>query len=318
MVVLPALLRLSPAVLGSAYGAQLLGHGRGPGGRLAFMKTNLLGYAQELPSAVLPVFGKVVAALGEGRFWSAFLPAAQILVTLLVVGSVLAGLTVARRRGDAATRRRGRFWAIYLAFYTLALLNFDGYPSGVQLRLLLPLLPILFWYLLRAADAWRGRPALGLLLAALLGAALAHNAWRVARPLRDVVDAGGRGFVDPGAGAAWVLANTEPDDLILAAAPLERHIHFRRPMAATGAADADSLAARVARLDAALVLVGPRAGGLPRRLDPDGAALQAVLRGAPSRYPVAHEEAAEAITFHGVADAAGRCRWTRPESLPVR
>ncbi|MCP4573094.1 MAG: hypothetical protein GY838_12125 [bacterium] len=318
LVALPAVLRLSPAPLGRVYGQQLVDHAGDPGARLAFMKTNLLGYAQELPSAVLPVFGKVVAAWGEGRSWSGFLPAAQIFITLIVVGAVLAGLTVAGRRGDPAARRTGRFWALYLGLYGLALLNFDGYPSGVQLRLLLPVLPILFWYLLCAADAWRSRLVLALLLAALLGTALAHNTWRLARPLRQVTDASGRGFVDPGAGAAWILDHTEPEDVILVQGPLERHIHLRRPTIGPGALDADALAARLAEHGVDLILVGPQVHGRPRRLDEDGAVLQEILRGAPLRYPVIHEEAEEAVTLHGVADGVGRCRWAPATSLPVR
>jgi len=320
MVALPALLGLSSAVLPleRAYGPQLVGHHADLGARLAFMKGHLVGYVEELPVLVVPVFGKALAALGEGKIWGRLLLAARIFTGLAIAGVVLAWLGAAWRRGEPAVSRTARFWALYLAFYGLALLNFDGYPSGVQLRLLLPVLPILLWCLLRAADAWRGRTAWALLLAVLLGTSLAHNAWRIARPLRQVTDTAGRGFVDPGAGAAWTLENTDPTDVVLAQAPLERHIHLRRPVIGMGVLDADSLAARIARHHVALVLVGPHANGRPRGLDGEGQALLDLMRAAPDRYPPVHEEADEAVTIFGVTDAAGRCRWVQPEPLPDR
>lgn len=316
VILLPALLGLSPSVLplGRTYGSQLADHGDA----LAVAKTNLLGYVRELPVLVVPVFGKTVSALGGSRIWGGILAGAQVFTTLAVVGAVLAGLNAARRCGDPVRRRAGSFWAIYLAVYGAVLLSFDGYPSGVQLRLLLPVLPILGWFLLEAADAWRGRAALACVLALLLGASLAHDAWRIARPLGRVTDATGHGFVDPGVGADWVLANTDPQDVILVQAPLERHIHLRRPVVGVGVLDADSLAVRVRRFGVALVLVGPRADGRLRQPDEDGNALQTILRGAPSRYPVVHQEEGKATILYGVADAVGRCRWVRPQPPPVR
>ena len=66
------------------------------------------------------------------------------------------------------------------------------------------------------------------------------------------------------------------------------------------------------------VVVGPRADGRSRRLDEDGAALQAILRGEPTRYRPVHEEAGEDVTIFGVTYAAGRCRWMRPDPPAVR
>lgn len=319
VVVLPALPGASPAVVpvDRAYGDQLLGHSEGPVSRLDFMRRNLVGYFDELPALVVPVFGKAVTGLRDGAAWQRTLVFVRTFVALAVLGLCALGWDLSRRRGAPGVR----FWAFYTAFYGLALLNFSGYPSGVQLRLLIPLLPVVAWYLLLGADARNGRGrslTLAAVLALVLGASLAHNAWRIARPLRQVTDAAGRGFVDPAVGAEWIAAHTAPDDVVAAQAPLERHIHLRRPMIATGTPDSDALAVRLSAHGVALVLVGPHANGLPRRLDEEGAALLAILRARPDRYPPVHRVPGEQVHLFGVADAQGRCRWTARPALPDR
>ena len=62
----------------------------------------------------------------------------------------------AETAGGDEGRGRARLWLLYLGFYGLALVNFDGWPSGVQARLLLPVLPLLYVLLLRGLDAGPG------------------------------------------------------------------------------------------------------------------------------------------------------------------
>jgi hypothetical protein len=253
--------------LGDGYRAQMLAHHAGFAARAAFMGSNLLGYAQELPVLMIPAFGGPLAArLGAAAGWL------QAAVALALLAAIVIGAV--RRHADDPDDTTSPMLLWYAGFTLLALANFAGWPSGVQTRLLLPLLPALWWWALRGVPGAAARAAL--VIVALL-ACLGHNLWRVANPLEEASARAGHGFVDPGDGAGWFAANTAPGDVIMAQEPLARHVRLDRPVIALGELDLERMNARAAQYGARWLLLAPSLEGTPRRLDATGAHWQALL-----------------------------------------
>ena len=284
------------AAVTAAYHDQLLGHSGGPGARLAFVAAQAAGYLRELPVALWPWFGAPLRRWCEARGAGAALEAVQLATGALLLGLAALGWRAMRR--DPRRRDRARLWLLYLALSALALLNFDGWPSGVQARLLLPLLPLLYALLLggalalgrrRAAD--RGRAWLvGVTVLLLLGS-LGHNAWRVARPLHAAGGGDSGAWADPGAGARWLRDRAVPGAVVMATDPLARHIHLRLP--AIGCGDtltAAALQRRAAAYGARWLVAGTPGGGLPGAADRAGAVAAAVAA-APASWAPAWAEA---------------------------
>jgi hypothetical protein len=305
LVMLPAvLLELSAGgeILTSAYRQQILGHSPGVAGRLAFAWSNLTGYVSELPVAILPLFGNPVAGLAGKLGLARAYPAIQGTVGILLAVAVLAGLWKGWRSGSVSRREQARFLGLYLLFYGGALLNFDGYPSGVQTRLLIPLVPVVYLLLLEAAR-WLPRPTEGRVMVLgtvlILAMSLVHNGWRMANPLRSATEASGRGLVDPGQGSAWIRDNTRPDDLILVEDPLERHIHFARPVAGFETVEILEGNRRAERISpgpgATYVFIGPHIHHLPRQLGPRGEEMLARVGMRPERFTPVFRDTAESI-----------------------
>lgn len=280
--------------LGDGYRAQLLAHHAGFAARAAFMGRNLAGYAMELPVLMVPAFGAPLAArLGAAATW---LQAATALALLAVVA-----VGAARRRRDDPDDATSPLLLWYAGFTLLALANFDGWPSGVQTRLLLPLLPALWWWALRGAP---GRGARAALVIVALVACLGHNLWRVARPLEEASARAGHGFVDPGDGAAWFAANTAPGDVVMAQEPLARHVRLDRPVIALGEPDLARMRERAAQYGARWLLLAPALEGGPRRLDATGARWKDLLAGA--GLAPAWEDPALAISVYRLPAAGDR------------
>lgn len=255
------------AAVTAAYRAQLLGHSDGVGDRLGFMAANAAGYLRDLPVALWPGFGAPLRAWCEARGAGAVYAGAQWAAAALLVALIAAGWRALQR--DPRQRGRARLWLLYLLLYGLALVNFAGWPTGVQPRLLLPLLPLLYLLLLGGALGLAGRGGasargrvLAIACAALLLGSLGHNLWRVARPLREA--GGDRAWNDPGAGSAWLRAHTGPHDVVMAPDPLARHVHLRRPVIACGdTLTASALRRRAAAHGAGWLVVGAAAGSPP-------------------------------------------------------
>jgi hypothetical protein len=275
---------------GDGYREQMLAHHAGIDARAAFMAGNLAGYARESAALMIPVFGgPLEARLGPAAGW---LQAATALALIALVA--LGARRRLRERRDASAG----LWLWYAGFTLVALANFQGWPSGVQLRLLLPLLPALWWWALAGAPSGRARKAL-VVVAAL--ACLGHGAWRVARPLEEASAAAGRGFVDPGDGGAWIAANTGPGDVIIAPDPLPRHVRLNRPVIALGEPDLAAMQARAATHGARWLLLAPSLQGPPRRLDESGLRWRTLLRQA--GWTPAWADSALAVSIWRLPDA---------------
>jgi len=285
-------------LLSRAYATQMLEHQGVPLWR--FAGQNLLGYLSEMPVLIVPLFGKPVqAALGRLSLGGLY-PALALLVGTLLLLLVVVAITRRWRVGPEAPRVR--LITFYVVFYGAALAHFDGYPSGVQVRLVIPLLPILAWLILSGLEDLFGRRqplvppiSVGLMLLAALG----HNGWRVAHPLRTAVEATGHGLVDPSAGAAWLVANTEPGTVVMAQDLLARHIHCRRPLVGADSGDPEVAAAVIALHRPQYLWIAPEVHGSPRRLSPVGRSWLAMARGLPLVFRPVHQDTSRSVTiFH--------------------
>jgi len=136
----------------------------------------------------------------------------------------------------------------------------------------------------------------GLVFGMMILAALAHNGWRMAYPLRTSVDAEGRGFVDPGAGAAWIVENTSPTDIIMVQEPLQRHIHFERDVVGFPETirEADLLA-KLNEFGVEIVFLGPSVHFQPNRLDEMGMAMLQLMNSMPEVFQVKEINLGEGI-----------------------
>ncbi len=261
------------------------------------MSHNFLHYLAELPVILVPVFGGAVAGamtrLGLG--WLYF-PAA------FALGCVLLGLmvfAVVRSWRHGSHGPGIQIFSIYLVIYGAVLLNFDGYPTGVQTRLLIPVLPMLCWFVvlgLRHFADRKMRILPGVVFGLMIFASLAHNGWRLAHPLRTSVDAEGRGYVDPGAGADWIFENTSASAVLMVQEPLQRHIHFERDV--VGFPDSISeqeLLEKLDEFDVGLVFIGPSVHYLPHRLDESGSAMLELMQSMPQVFQAVETNSEEKI-----------------------
>lgn len=296
------------AVMTTAYRAQLLGHSEGPGARLAFMAGNAWGYLLELPVAMWPGFGAPLRRWCETRGADGACDGAQLAAGVLLLGLAAIGWRALHR--DPAQRPRAWLWLAYVAFYAVALVNFAGWPTGVQPRLLLPVLPLLYALLLGGALALAGRGAasarrrvLAAACALLLLGSLGHNAWRVARPLRAPGgDAGAEAWADPGAGAAWLRAHGGPAAVAMAPDPLARHLHLRLPVIDCGdTLTAVAMRRRAAAFGAGWLVVGRPGGGLPGVGD-RALAAGAVAAGAPQWFEPAWSDGRGSTAIYRIVE----------------
>jgi hypothetical protein len=251
--------------------------------RITLMAENLVGYLKELPVVLVPVFGNPLQNLAARWGLAEAVGVMQWAVGFGLIGAVVWGLiSLARTHRFASS-----FLTLYLLVYGGVLLNFSGYPSGVQARLLLPVVPLLLPLLLLVAGRADGagrrqffRPAVAL----LLFLAVAHNGYRAARPLNATPDGAGQVLIDPGRGAAWIQDHTGPDDLIMVRWPLRQHIHFARPVTGLGAAQERDLDLRLERFGVTHIVLGPG--------EPDDAMvrLRSLLEAVPARFPSVHQD----------------------------
>lgn len=264
------------------------------GSRLTLMAENLVGYLKELPVVLLPVFGNplenLTAKVGLGATYGPL----QLFLGIILAGGVVWGLTMIARRDTG----RFRFLAIYLAIYGSVLLNFSGYPSGVQSRLLLPILPLLFLILLEILDqpTIARRPLIFLpTVFLLLSMSLVHNGYRAVHPISSTPDPAGNIVADPGLGADWIRENTGSGELVMVRWPLRQHIHFLRPVVGFGTVGPKELDRRIERFGVDYIFLGPG--------EPNTAMAQmfAILDADPGRFePVFRNARAGVMAFRVV------------------
>ncbi len=289
-------------LLSQGYSSQMFSHGDQPYWR--FVLHNALLYVAELPVILVPIFGNPAQALMLRLHMEMLYPAAAFVVGTQLL--LLVGLAVGRMWRRETGGVRVRLFVFYLLIYGAVLTQFNGYPSGVQTRLLIPVLPILVWFVLaglheRFDPGHRLIPQL--VLGLMLLAAFGHNGWRVARPLRTAVEANGHGLIDPSLGADWIRTQTSGDAVIMAPDALIRHVHFRRPVVAyPEVGGAEKLAAKVAANGVDFVLVGPSVHHLPGQLTPESQQLLAIVRSQPGSFAPVWSDLSENIHIFACAN----------------
>jgi hypothetical protein len=266
------------------------------GSRFSLIADNLVGYLKELPVVLLPVLGNpledMAARVGLGATYGPL----QLFLGIILAGGIVWGLIMIGRRDQG----RARFLAIYLAVYGGVLLNFSGYPSGVQLRLLLPILPLLFLALLEILDqptSVRRPPIFLPAVFLLLSMALVHNGYRAVRPLTSVPKPGGKIVTDPGLGADWIRDNTDSGDLIMVRWPLRQHIHFLRPVVGFGTVGLGELDRRIERFGVDYIFLGP---GEPNAAM---AKMYGILDADPGRFEPVYRDSGDRIMIFRVLKA---------------
>jgi len=252
----------------------------------------ILAYVREVAVIMVPGFGGTVADLASRHGPAWFYPGLSLAVGALLLG--LVGRALYGRRHEP----RAQLMAATLVLTGLVLANFQGYPSGVQTRLLIPVLPILTAYgLLGARDLLPGRGP-WLLLVVMLSASLGHNTWRLIRPLGTTVAADGSGLVDPAQGASWVTANTARDAVFMVEEPMPRHLHFQRDMVRfPDVLNARSVARAAAEFDVDYLFAGPSVHHQPNRLNDKGQAMLELLQSQPARYSLAWSDESRSLYF---------------------
>ena len=260
--------------------------------RLVFMAWTLCYYLKELAALTLPVFGQAADAIstqqGLGGLYAAVAWTLGGLVLLGAIGGIL-------RWRDADAPGVQLLW-IYQLIFLGVLCNWTFIPvdrpgGWVELRLLLPLLPLCYLF------AWGSLQTLGerlavpnlaakiplLLLIAVLPLSLLHNAYRIKVPFRQARQASGRGFIDFATGSQWLRTHTDPQDVIMTSSRLERHIHYNRPTLSYGA--------DWGQVD--YVFIGPDDPNRPDALTPASARVLAELKGQPDRFELMRADAAK-------------------------
>jgi len=241
-------------IISRSYLQQILSSDVSGVSRSAVMVENLTGYLRELSVVLLPVFGKPLENLAANSGLDAVYGPLPLLVGIVLVVGIFRGLIVSGWSHPG----RSRFLFIYLLVYGGVLLNFSGYPSGVQSRLLLPILPLLYLMLLAALQRMTGFGRIfWATVAVLISMALVHNGYRAARPLSVTPDRGGQAVLDPGQGSEWIRNNTRPEDLVMVRWPLRQHLHFLRPTVGFGTVGLAELDQRIRTFGVDYIFLGP-------------------------------------------------------------
>jgi 4-amino-4-deoxy-L-arabinose transferase-like glycosyltransferase len=291
----------SGSIISKGYHMQMVDHAQNIGARLDFMLHNGLGYLNELPAALVPLFGNQVQSIanhmGLGGLYTTVLSSIGILLLTLIS---LGAWQVFRHHIGT-----GKIILLYLAFYTGAILNFSGWPSGIQLRLLVPMLPILYLLLVLGISYLVSRTTfpqwtLSLIIIAILTASVTHNLYRVRHSMRQSRNDVGRGFVDYSAGSAWIQAHTEPTDMIMARYPLERHIHFNRPFVGypEEASQIESLPLK--NNNVSFLFISPGNPNYPDQLDDVERRMKSMARAHPDKFQLAYEMPDKSIYIYQV------------------
>ncbi len=289
------------SIISQGYHMQMIDHAQNMATRLDFMLHNGWGYLNELPAALVPLFGNQVqflaTSMGMGGLYTTVLSSMGILLLALIT---LGAWQVFSYHTEA-----GKVILLYLAFYTGAILNFSGWPSGVQLRLLVPILPILYLLLVLGISYLISRITvpqwtLSLIMIAILTASTTHNLYRVSHSMRQSRNDAGRGFVDYSAGSAWIHAHTEPADIILARYPLERHIHFNRPFVGYPDDNTDMESLALDNYNISLLFISPGNPDYPDQLDNVEQRMKSMAEAHPEKFQLAYEAPEKSIYIYRV------------------
>ena len=259
--------------------------------RLVFMAWSLFYYLPEVAALMIPAFGQSAGAIADA--WGAaslYTWIARACGFALLVSS-LVGLLHGRWREAPALQALSAYQAVFLiVLFNWTFIPVDRPGGWVELRLLIPLLPVLYLFSLGTITSLLARlgcssylqraiPVAMTIL--LLSISISHNTYRVLVPFKDALLVSGRGFIDFSVGSGWLDQNAGPEDIVMTSSRLERHIHHRRPT--IDYVPFSAVDHRVAQY----VFVGPNDPNHPMELDPLSTRVLSELRAAPDRFALA-------------------------------
>lgn len=166
--------------------------------------------------------GALVPVLDLSQFETVFSRTVTQGVILLVVLATVAGFVIALRRFQASD--------LYVLFYAGILYFWIVYTDELRIRLLLPVLPFLYLYLLLAVHALAGRfhvlrerqmTVMATAVFLILCASFARNLHQWQHPLRHEI-------IDLSTGAEWLRANSPQDAIVMTANPAPDYLYLRR------------------------------------------------------------------------------------------
>ncbi len=273
--------------------------------RLAFMAWTLFYYLPELAALTLPLFGQAAQVLaaqqGLGGLYTVVSWTFGGSLLLLALGGILHP----RWRGEPGLQ----LLHLYLLVFLGVLCNWTFIPvdrpgGWVELRLLLPLLPVFYLFALGSLQTLSTHLSIKnlhtariplLLLALTLPMSLIHNAYRVKVPFRQARQAEGRGFIDFSVGSQYLKNHAGPRDIIMTSSPLERHIHHNRPTVDYG--DFST----INKDQAQYVFIGPDDPNTPNSLDPTSAHALAQIQAHPNRFELVRADSTKSWYIYQVS-----------------
>ena len=286
--------------LTKAYMAQMFSHHDGAPWRIVLANTK--GYIAEIPVLLAPVFSGTAAriftahGLGILYFFLAFASGAVLLA--------LAAKGLKKFLLEPKLTARAQLFGFYILFYSIVLSLFNGYPSGVQTRLLLPLMPILMGLILWGAHNARfirGWQLSTVIFCSMIAASLLHNGWRLAHPLRTSLEVSGHGLVDPEPGADWIRSNSQNSDIIMTFEPLPKHLYWRRQTVHFPATiSLAEVSDRCQNFGVKFLFICPSVAGAPRQLDPSNQQMKQLVDSHAERFLLISEDDREKIYIYRV------------------
>ena len=276
------------SIVPASYLDQIVGFDFALFDRFAFMAWTLFYYLPELAALTLPLFGQAVQALagqqGLSLLYAIIVWASGGSLLLLALGGILHP----RWSGEPGLQLLYVYQLVFLGVLcNWTFIPVDRPGGWVELRLLLPLLPVFYLFALGGLQTLGAhRPIKNLnpthipllLLALALPMSLIHNAYRIKVPFRQARQAEGRGFIDFSVGSQYLKDHAGSRDIIMTSSPLERHIHHNRPTVGYG--DFST----INKHQAQYVFIGPDDPNTPNRLDPTGAHVLAQIQAHPNRF----------------------------------
>jgi hypothetical protein len=218
--------------------------------KAGYMWTNLESYANPMISnAVLPFFGGPGSSI-LGRLGLGLLPS---LINALLLLTILFGVALSLRRVFVHD--------LWVVIYFLALLPFvDVNQGGAQPRYLIPLIPFLYFYVLRTLSyllsqinaqkhKWAAvaLPTLVVLVCSLL---IGRNLQDWRNPVRNRI-------TDISVGTTWVSENTPHDAIVMVRDPVPDYLYARRKTVAYPSNESD-IEVSVRKNRVGYIIVSPR------------------------------------------------------------
>jgi len=254
---------------------------------------------------MLPIFGQAPRSIAEAN-GLAFI---YDLIAAVISLSALLAICIGAWRPIINHKRCYAIISIYLLFYSFALLNFSGWPTGIQLRLLVPIMPLLYILVILGIQRDKSRPGTSYLRAIsrttiarplILVCSVAHNTYRIISPAKDARALKGREFVGYSFGAAWITSHTSVDACVMNDYPLERHIQHQHPSTRFDHQSFEKLLEQIHRYDVQYILIAPNDPNQPDQISGADAIVHKWARAHPELFYTAYTDTTHPVHIYKV------------------